>query len=112
MAAQRLIPEPSRAGRNAAAWWPAIIGLERLTDAITRAALDTPPPTADVAKVVTAIREIAAAIHAERLPSNQPLPAIGLLAVVAADITALHGALLDPLSPNAGGSVRDLVGGG
>lgn len=97
VAAQRLIPEPSRAGRNAAAWWPAIIGLERLTDAITRAAVDTPPPTADVDQIVSAIQEIATAIRAERPPADQPLPAEGPLTVVAADITALHGALRDPM---------------
>ncbi|GAA5118239.1 FUSC family protein [Haloechinothrix salitolerans] len=98
VAAQRLIPEPSRAGRNAAAWWPTIIGLERLTDAITRAAVDTPSPAADVDQVVTAIREIAAAIRADRPPADQPLPAAGPLAVVAADITALYGALRGPLA--------------
>lgn len=93
VAAQRLIPEPSRAGRDAAAWWPAIIGLERLTDAITRAAVDMPPPTADVDQVVAAIQEIAAAIRAGRPPRDTPLPADGPLAVVAADITAVYDAL-------------------
>lgn len=95
VSAQRLIPEPTRAGRNAAAWWPIIIGLERLTDGITRAALDAPPPPDATRQTVDAIREIAEAIRTERPPQHRPLP-VGI-DTVAADISALYNALSGPL---------------
>lgn len=99
--AQRLISEPSPAGRRAAAWWPAIIGLDRVTDAVTRVAVelsDGAPPLgqADVDQVVGAIEEVAAAIRAEREPRDRPLPASAQLAAVTTDLTALYDALRGP----------------
>src|SRR5207248_6511031 len=37
---QQVLTEPSPAGRRAAAWWPAIMRLERVTDAVTRVAVE------------------------------------------------------------------------
>lgn len=99
--AQQLISEPSQAGRRAAAWWPAIIGLERLTDAVTRVAVDNASgvPAADDAEVrqlVVAITEVADAIRAERAPHDHDLPRSDHVATVVADVKALYGALRGP----------------
>jgi uncharacterized membrane protein YccC len=96
--AQRLISEPLQAGRSAAAWWPAIIGLDRVTDAVTRVAVDLDqgapsPPPSDVDCVVAALDEVAAAVREERAPRNPQLPSTPLLAAVTTDLTALYDAL-------------------
>jgi uncharacterized membrane protein YccC len=74
---QRVLVEPSAAGRQAAAWYPAIIGLERVTGSVTRVAVeidqgDPVPPAAEVDTVVAALRGIAAAVRAEREPDDPP----------------------------------------
>jgi uncharacterized membrane protein YccC len=74
---QRALVEPWATGRLAAAWYPAIIGLERVTGAVTRVAVelaqgDPAPPGADVDRVVAALTEIAAAVRAGRPPADPP----------------------------------------
>lgn len=74
---QRALVEPSAAGRLAAAWYPAIIGLERVTGAVTRVAVeiaqgDPAPPDADVERVVTALDGIADAVRSGKPPPDPP----------------------------------------
>jgi uncharacterized membrane protein YccC len=74
---QRVLVEPSAAGRQAAAWYPATIGLERVTGSVTRVAVEIDrgapvPPAADVDTVVAALRGIADAVRAEREPDDAP----------------------------------------
>ncbi|WP_020499621.1 FUSC family protein [Sciscionella marina] len=57
---QRLLAEPSKAGRQVAAWWPAVVGLERATDAVTRCAVEIQhgaalPDPEDVQRLVRAM---------------------------------------------------------
>lgn len=98
--AQRLISEPSLAGRTATAWWPAIVGLERVTDAVTRVAVELDdgarvrPEDADA--MVLAIEEVAAAVRGERPPQKRPLPEDPQLVAVAVDLNALYDALRAP----------------
>lgn len=100
--AQRLISEPSPAGRAATAWWPAIVGLERLTDAVTRVAVDlsqsgaSPVRQQDAETVTGAVRKIAAAVRAEQGPEPVSLPADPRLAAVRTDLTALYDAVRAP----------------
>lgn len=99
--AQRLISEPSRAGRDAAAWWPAIVGLDRITDAVTGVAVDlahgsAPPGRADVDRIVAALDEVGAAIREERPPRDSPPPASPGLTAVTANLLALVDALRGP----------------
>jgi uncharacterized membrane protein YccC len=74
---QRALVEPWASGRLAAAWYPAIIGLERVTGAVTRVAVeiaqgDPPPQAADVARVVSALCGIAEAVRAGDPPHDPP----------------------------------------
>ncbi|HEX4724570.1 MAG TPA: FUSC family protein, partial [Pseudonocardiaceae bacterium] len=75
---QRILAEPSAAGRLAAAWYPAIIGLERVTGSVTRVAVeidqgDPVPPSSDVDTVVAAIDGIADAVRNGRAPDDLPV---------------------------------------
>lgn len=101
---QRALVEPWGAGRLAAAWYPAIIGLERVTGAVTRVAVaiaegDPVPPAADVDAVVAALRGIAAAVRAGRPPDDPPPVAAeqltGLMSLVGAVVAGLRGPDLD-----------------
>lgn len=75
---QRVLVEPSRAGRLAAAWYPAITGLERVTGSVTKVAVEIrqgylPPPAEDVDQVIAALRDIRDAIRAGRPPADPPV---------------------------------------
>jgi len=105
---QRVLVEPSAAGRQAAAWYPAIIGLERVTGAVTRVAVeidqgDPVPPAADVDAVVTALRGIADAVRAEREPDDPPeldLPQLaGIVSHLRLVVAGLRGPSLDRPRP-------------
>lgn len=83
---QRILAEPSAAGRLAAAWYPAIIGLERVTGSVTRVAVeidqgDPVPPESDVDTIVAALHGIAGAVREQRPPDDPP----------AVDTEQLHG---------------------
>jgi uncharacterized membrane protein YccC len=74
---QRIMAEPSAAGRLAAAWYPAIIGLERVTGSVTRVAVEIDqgapvPPQPDVDTIVAALNGIADAVRDERPPDDPP----------------------------------------
>jgi len=75
---QRILAEPSAAGRLAAAWYPAIIGLERVTGSVTRVAVeidqgDPVPPESDVDTIVAALHGIADAVREQRTPDDPPV---------------------------------------
>jgi uncharacterized membrane protein YccC len=98
---QRVLVEPSPTGRLAAAWYPAIIGLERVTGSVTRVAVeigqgDPPPPDADVTGVVTALHEVAAAVRAGQPPADPPTIESGQLADVVARLRLVVSALRGP----------------
>ncbi|WP_424183813.1 FUSC family protein [Actinokineospora sp. G85] len=98
---QQSIVEPSAAGRTAAAWWPVIVGLERLTDAVTGLAVaiergGSPVPAADTAVVAAAVREAAAAVREGRAPRRDPLPEADRLRRVVVELTAIQGVLRGP----------------
>lgn len=60
---QQALSEPPVVSRSAAAWWPAIVSLERLTDAVTRAALrieagDPPLPEETAGRLADAVARL------------------------------------------------------
>jgi uncharacterized membrane protein YccC len=74
---QRVLVEPSAAGRLASAWYPAIIGLERVTGSVTRVAVEINggapvPPDDEVDTVVAALTGIALSVREERPPEDPP----------------------------------------
>jgi uncharacterized membrane protein YccC len=79
VALQQALSEPPIVSRPAAAWWPAIVALERLTDAITatatRAAIGAShPDDAAVESVGAALRDFSDAIRTGRRAAEHPLP--------------------------------------
>lgn len=74
---QRILVEPSAAGRLASAWYPAIIGLERVTGSVTRVAVeidrgDPVPPDDEVDAVMAALEGIARSVREQRPPEDPP----------------------------------------
>ncbi|OLR91440.1 FUSC family protein [Actinokineospora bangkokensis] len=104
---QQSLVEPSAAGRTAAAWWPVIVSLERLADAVTGLAVAiergaSPVPAADTAVLAAAVRESAAAVRAGRAPRRDPLPEADRLTRLVAEVIAVQGALRGPELPERG----------
>nr|WP_281378111.1 FUSC family protein [Martelella radicis] len=67
----RLVAEPPPAGREAAAWFPAVAGAERLSDAITvyaegRRLGDAPPDAERASRAATALASMADGTRAEK----------------------------------------------
>ncbi|GDY33422.1 FUSC family protein [Gandjariella thermophila] len=98
---QQLLSEPSAAGRLAAAWWPAIVRLERVTDAVTRVAVEVErgapvPDPGQVERLAGAVGEAAAAVRAQRAPGQVRLPDSEQLAGVSAELTAVLRTLRGP----------------
>jgi uncharacterized membrane protein YccC len=98
---QQTVVEPSAAGRQATAWWPAIVGLERVTDATTEVVVTmergAPAPGPDeVRQLVDALNELAAAIRAERRPELPPMPGGDQLSGVVDQIQAAFDAVAGP----------------
>ncbi|HEY4020262.1 MAG TPA: FUSC family protein, partial [Pseudonocardiaceae bacterium] len=65
---QRVLVEPFTAGRRAAAWYPSIVALERLTSSITRIAVEIDhgepiPPDVEVDRLVTTLTTLADAVR-------------------------------------------------
>jgi uncharacterized membrane protein YccC len=77
---QRTMSEPRVLSRRAAAWWPAVVGLEQVMDTITAAsvAIDqgAPAPTAaGVHEVTAALHQIVGSVRdGTRLPGKPELP--------------------------------------
>ncbi|GLZ40712.1 FUSC family protein [Actinokineospora sp. NBRC 105648] len=98
---QQSLVEPSAAGRRAAAWWPVIVGLERLTDAVTGVAVAIdrgadPIEEPDVKVLAATVREAAKAVRGERAPKRSALPKSERLARVVGELTAVNATLRGP----------------
>ncbi|HEX4700998.1 MAG TPA: FUSC family protein [Pseudonocardiaceae bacterium] len=98
---QRVLAEPSAAGRLAAAWYPAIIGLERVTGSVTRVAVEIDqgaavPPPSEVDTVVSALRAIATAVRDERQPDDPPTVSSTRLAGVVSHLGLVVAGLRGP----------------
>ncbi|WP_285610679.1 FUSC family protein [Actinokineospora globicatena] len=99
---QQSIVEPSAAGRQAAAWWPVIIGLERLTDAVTGVAVAIdrgadPVAEHDTRVLAAAVREAGKAVRGERAPKRVVLPTDDRLDRVVGELTSVNATLRGPV---------------
>lgn len=92
---QQSLAEPPPASTRAAAWWPATLALERVTEATTAAAIrverdgHAPPPPGGVALLDRALHDLALAVREHRRPRPPWLPEDPLIEGVAAEIRTL-----------------------
>ncbi|WP_199429832.1 FUSC family protein [Qaidamihabitans albus] len=98
---QQVVVEPSAAGRQAAAWWPAIVALERVTDAVTEVVVAVehgaePPGEAAVRLLTGALGELATAVRQQREPAEVELPGTDRLAGVTDALEAAFDAVRGP----------------
>jgi len=75
----RCMSEPAAASRQAAAWWPALVALEEVIDAVTAAAVairhgEAAPDAEAVHRLTAALDSIADAVKAGRPPRPTELP--------------------------------------
>jgi uncharacterized membrane protein YccC len=105
---QRTMSEPTAVSRRASAWWPALVGLSEVMDAVTATAVAlgqgvAPPSAAAVHQLTGALRAVADAIESDTLPRPAgPLPADPQLEPV----TAAVGSVLSMLTPRGGDAAR------
>jgi uncharacterized membrane protein YccC len=98
---QRTMSEPAVVSRRASAWWPAVVGLEDVMDAVTATALEVrrgalaAPAADDVRAVSAALRSASAAAAAgEAVAGGRDLPGgDGSLASVTGTVRSLLGVL-------------------
>jgi uncharacterized membrane protein YccC len=98
---QRMLVEPSAAGRLAATWYPAIVALERMTSSVTRVAVEIERggpllPGDEVAALVAAIRATAGAVRAQADPSDAPEVGSPQLAALAGELNLVVSGLRGP----------------
>lgn len=98
---QQVVVEPSPAGRQAAAWWPAIVALEQVTDAVTAVVVTIShgaerPAESDVRRVTGALAELASAVREARDPGDVELPETDQLAGVTDQLAAAFAAVRGP----------------
>lgn len=99
---QQIVVEPSAAGRQAMAWWPAIVALEQLTDAVTAVAVAVdqraaqPPPDSEVRKVRAALAELSLAVRTGSEPNEVELPRGEVLPGVRAQLASALDAVVGP----------------
>ncbi|WP_158886794.1 FUSC family protein [Amycolatopsis anabasis] len=98
---QQVVVEPSAAGRQATAWWPVIVALERVADAVTEVVVTVehgaPPPAAgDVDLLVAALGELAASVREQREPESVPLPETEQLSGVVDQLASAFDAVRGP----------------
>ena len=105
---QRTMSEPAAVSRRATVWWPALVGLEEVIDAVTATAvaLDrgaAPPSPAAVHQLTGALRTVADAIETDTLPRPAgPLPADPQLELVTDAVRSV----LSMLTPGGGDASR------
>jgi uncharacterized membrane protein YccC len=105
---QRTMSEPTAISRRASAWWPALVGLEEVMDAVTAAAVTldrggAPPSAAAVHQLTGALRAVADAIETDTLPRPAgPLPTDPQLEPVTAAVRSV----LSMLTPGGGDAAR------
>jgi uncharacterized membrane protein YccC len=92
---QRTVSEPEAVSRRASAWWPAVVGLEEVMDAVIATAVaigrgaEPPSPTA-VHSLCGALRSVADAIETETpLRTTVPLPSDPQLESVTAAVRSV-----------------------
>ncbi|AEY85508.1 integral membrane protein [Streptomyces hygroscopicus subsp. jinggangensis 5008] len=88
---QRALSEPLPTGRKAAFWWPLVVAVERIIDAVTAARVHVQngrarPSPEEVSPIVFQLRELAQGVR-----TAQPLP------VPHADLAGPVGSVLEPL---------------
>jgi uncharacterized membrane protein YccC len=99
---ERTMSEPRAVSRQATAWWPAVVGLDEVMDAVTATAVaiehGAPAPSpAAVAQVAAALDSVASAVDAGVAPSNPPeLPPEEPLRPVTDAVRAVLGVLASP----------------
>lgn len=98
---QQALAEPPPVSTQASAWWPAIVALERLTDAVTavviRSALGRGGASAHGSdQVIAFMEEFDAAVREQRRPVKLPLPKEKALAGVAGELRTAQAILTGP----------------
>jgi uncharacterized membrane protein YccC len=105
---QRTMSEPTAVSRRASAWWPALVGLSEVMDAVTAAAVTldrgaAPPSAAAVHQLTGALRAVADAIESDTLPRPAgPLSADPQLGPVTDAVRSV----LSMLTPGGGDATR------
>ena len=95
---QQTLAEPPPISTAAAAWWPQIVALERVTDAITSTAISSAQShqsadPADVARLESALDDLADAVRTRRPPRPMELPDGGALAAISGEVAAARAVL-------------------
>jgi uncharacterized membrane protein YccC len=95
---QRTMSEPPSISRRAAAWWPAVVALEQVMDAVTATATavshGVTVPEPGVRQLAAALREVSeAAATGKGVDAPQELPEDGTLEPVTEAVRALLGVL-------------------
>jgi hypothetical protein len=99
---ERTMSEPSAISRQATAWWPAVVGLDEVMDAVTATAVaiehGAPAPSARaVAQLAAALNRLAAAVEAGVSPTGLPeLPPDEPVQPVTEAVRAVLGVLASP----------------
>jgi uncharacterized membrane protein YccC len=88
---QQALAEPPPVSTQASAWWPAIVALERLTDAVTAVVIRSGLGRGGASKhgsdqVIAFMEELDAAVREQRRPAELPLPDEKALAGVAGEL--------------------------
>jgi hypothetical protein len=98
--------EPTSVSRRASAWWPALVGLDEVMDAVTAASVAigrgaAPPSAASVHQLTGALLAVADAIESGTRPrAGGPLPADPQLEAVTDAVRSV----LSMLTPGARGA--------
>lgn len=98
---QQALTEPPPASRQAAAWWPAIVALERVTDAIAAAIIHTGGPGSGPSEegaeqLAQAMDDLAEAVRRGRAPASLPLPEEEALAGITAEVHTARSVFTGP----------------
>jgi uncharacterized membrane protein YccC len=99
---ERTMSEPQAISRRATAWWPAVVGLDEVMDAVTATAVaishGAPAPSPDAAaRLAAALDSVAAAVEAGVAPSDLPeLPSDEPLQPVTEAVRAVLGVIASP----------------
>jgi uncharacterized membrane protein YccC len=101
---QRTLAEPRRVRERITVWWPTVIALEWLLEAIPATAVNAAgqqPPAAAVSELSTALRKVAAAVRASRPVRPQPrLPRPASLELVSDAVRSVQDAAAGtPIKP-------------
>lgn len=88
---QQALAEPPPVSTQASAWWPAIVALERLTDAVTAVVIRSRLGRGGASKhgsdqVIAFMEQLDAAVREQRSPAELPLPEEKALAGVAGEL--------------------------